>query len=221
MKQVLKVKYENYNGFIGAYFIQKVTNKVIVVIINERETRQFWLSDGTERFKSDYPTKIINVKQVQEFLQKQSILSWDGHWKTKYNSRGELVYPYMKEPKDFNLSIYEWLKSQGVEIIDLTGEVPQVKRKRIPHPFEYQGYVYDGPVKIKIFDNDTEESINQRLALAKSKFKSDSELYLAHLKYQREAALSEEVRPLTINNHNSIGEMKNRERRLRRERRGL
>lgn len=220
MKQVLKVKYENYRGFVGAYFIQKVTNKVIVVIIDERETRQFWLSDGTERFKSDYPTKILNVKQVQEFLQKQSISTWDGHWKPKYNSRGELVYPYMKEPKEYGFNNAEWLKAQGVEIIDLTSGIPQVKCKRVPHPFEYQGYVYDGSCKIKVFDNDTEESVKQRLALAKSKLKLDTEAYLLHLRYQREAALSEEVNPLLIEHHNTIGELKNRERRLRRERRG-
>ena len=77
------------------------------------------------------------------------------------------------------------------------------KEEIVAHPFEYQGYVYDGPVKIKIEPNDTEESIRFKVEQEKLKFKRMNP-----------------VKPIRVDGHNSIAEQKARERRQARERRG-
>lgn len=170
MKTVLKLRAEVAEGFGTDIFIQKVTEKIVVAIKNERELLQFFLDDGRPRFKDQGPLRIKNIERLHKFLQESCRSQWNGNWKPKYNSRGEIVYPTMPDSSQFKTK-EDWLKYLKVEIIDLNSEI-KVKRERIPHPFEYQGYVYDGPVKIKIMENDTEESVKERLRLAKIKYKN-------------------------------------------------
>ena len=194
MKQVLKIRFDREDGFVGNAYVQQVTENVIVIIMNENETVQFLRKDGTRRFKSSSSMRLIDIDKVNSYLEKKyaSIKNWHGHWKPKLNARGELVNTKMKSLEDFNFDYEEWFKSQGVEVINLIKGNIQVKKERVPHPFEYQGYVYDGPVKVKIESNDTEESVKMKVEMEK----------------------------LRLRGHNSIAEQKARERRLTRERRG-
>lgn len=194
MKQVLKIRFDREDGYVGNAYVQQVTENVIVIIMNENETVQFLRKDGTRRFKSSSSMRLIDIDKINSYLEKKyaSIKNWHGHWKPKLNARGELVNTKMKPLEDFNFDYEEWFKSQGVEVINLIKGNIQVKKERVPHPFEYQGYVYDGPVKVKIESNDTEESVKMKVEMEK----------------------------LRLRGHNSIAEQKARERRLARERRG-
>lgn len=194
MKQVLKIRFDKADGHVDNAYVQQVTENVIVVIMDEVETVQFMRKDGTTRFKSNSTMRLLDIDKINSYLEKKyaSSRNWHGHWKPKLNARGELVNEKMKALSEFNFDYDLWFKSQGVEIVDLTKNNLQVKKERIPHPFEYQGYVYDGPVKVKIESSDTEESIKQKVELEK----------------------------LRLRGHNSIAEQKARERRIARERRG-
>lgn len=194
MKQVLKIRFDREDGYVGNAYVQQVTENVIVIIMNENETVQFLRKDGTRRFKSSSSMRLIDIDKVNSYLEKKyaSIKNWHGHWKPKLNARDELVNTKMKSLEDFNFDYDEWFNSQGVEVINLIKGNIQVKKERVPHPFEYQGYVYDGPVKVKIESNDTEESVKMKVEMEK----------------------------LRLRGHNSIAEQKARERRIARERRG-
>lgn len=205
MKQVLKIRFDRADGFRGFAYVQQVTENVIVVIDDESKITQFMRSTGLHRFKSDSSMRLLDIDKINHFLEKKGVISntWHGHWKPKFNARGEEVNFKMKDLSEFNFDYEPWFRSQEVEIINLTKGEIQVKKERVPHPFEYQGYVYDGPVKIKIEPNDTEESVRFKVEQAKLKFKRMNP-----------------VKPIRIESHNSIAEQKARERRQARERRG-
>lgn len=205
MKQVLKIRFDRADGFRGFAYVQQVTENVVVVIDDESKTTQFMRITGLHRFKSDSSMRLLDIDKINQFLEKKGVISntWHGHWKPKFNARGEEVNFKMKDLSEFNFDYEPWFRSQEVEIINLTKGEIQVKKERVPHPFEYQGYVYDGPVKIKIEPNDTEESIRFKVEQEKLKFKRMNP-----------------VKPIRVDGHNSIAEQKARERRQARERRG-
>lgn len=205
MKQVLKIRFDRADGFRGFAYVQQVTENVVVVIDDESKTTQFMRSTGLHRFKSDSSMRLLDIDKINQFLEKKGVISntWHGHWKPKFNARGEEVNFKMKDLSEFNFDYEPWFRSQEVEIINLTKGEIQVKKERVPHPFEYQGYVYDGPVKIKIEPNDTEESIRFKVEQEKLKFKRINP-----------------VKPIRVDGYNSIAEQKARERRQARERRG-
>lgn len=205
MKQVLKIRFDRADGYRGFAYVQQVTENVVVVIDDESKTTQFIRSTGLHRFKSDSSMRLLDIDKINQFLEKKGVISntWHGHWKPKFNARGEEVNFKMKDLSEFNFDYEPWFRSQEVEIINLTKGEIQVKKERVPHLFEYQGYVYDGPVKIKIESNDTEESVRFKVEQAKLKFKRMNT-----------------VKPIRIEGHKSIAEQKARERRQARERRG-
>lgn len=205
MKQVLKIRFDRADGFRGFAYVQQVTENVIVVIDDESKTTQFVRSTGLHRFKSDSSMRLLDIDKINQFLEKKGVISntWHGHWKPKFNARGEEVNFKMKDLSEFNFDYDPWFRSQEVEIINLTKGEIQVKKERISHPFEYQGYVYDGPVKIKIEPNDTEESVRFKVEQAKLRFNRMNS-----------------AKPIRVDGHNSIAEKKARERRQDRERRG-
>lgn len=205
MKQVLKIRFDRADGFRGFAYVQQVTENIVVVIDDESKTTQFMRSTGLHRFKSDSSMRLLDIDKINQFLEKKGVISntWHGHWKPKFNARGEEVNFKMKDLSEFNFDYEPWFRSQEVEIINLTKGEIQVKKERVPHPFEYQGYVYDGPIKIKIEPNDTEESIRFKVEQEKLKFKRMNP-----------------VKPIRVDGHKSIAEQKARERRQARERRG-
>lgn len=178
MKQVLKIRFDREDGYVGNAYVQQVTENVIVIIMNENETVQFLRKDGTRRFKSSSSMRLIDIDKVNSYLEKKyaSIKNWHGHWKPKLNARGELVNTKMKSLEDFNFDYDEWFNSQGVEVINLIKGNIQVKKERVPHPFEYQGYVYDGPVKVKIESNDTEESVKMKVEMEKLRLRGHNSI---------------------------------------------
>lgn len=48
MKQVLKIRFDREDGFVGNAYVQQVTENVIVIIMNENETVQFLRKTGQE-----------------------------------------------------------------------------------------------------------------------------------------------------------------------------
>lgn len=166
MSTVLKLNAVYNNQPAGVVYVQQVT-PVSIVTIHDQDTTVVW-NRKTGVCRTNPNLQILNLDAIEKYLEHFSLHKWHGGWKTKHNSRGELVH-YDMVPADRFPNLNAWFQSQNVEIIVLNGPNPP-RPKRIPHPFEYNGYVYDGPVKVKILPDDTTESLNKRIAEAKARF---------------------------------------------------
>lgn len=144
-KSVLKAFVANKSQ-VSVCFIQKVTDKIICVIRDEKGTEYHHLTDGTLR-TSDKTKKsfVVDSEAVQKFLADSHLKVWDGGWKPDYNSRGE-----QKSKKLGSLSAelsaggtYEtWLTKAGfnIEMLPMSasiaallkGEVAEPKQEELP-----------------------------------------------------------------------------------------
>lgn len=144
-KSVLKAFVANKSQ-VSVCFIQKVTDKIICVIRDEKGTEYHHLTDGTLR-TSDKTKKsfVVDSEAVQKFLADSHLKVWDGGWKPDYNSRGE-----QKSKKLGSLSAelssggtYEtWLTKAGfhIEMLPMSasiaallkGEVTEPKQEALP-----------------------------------------------------------------------------------------
>lgn len=120
-KQVLKV-FSTNRGEVSARYIQKVTEKVICVINNERSTTYFRLQDGTLRTADKNATVVVDSEAIKNFLTESNLKTWDGGWKPDYNSRGEQVSKKLGSLNDelqAKGTFDSWLTKAGYTLINL------------------------------------------------------------------------------------------------------
>lgn len=91
-------------------FIQQVTEKQVVVIVDEHTLQTFNRTDGTIKHSKTHCR--IKMKKIEQFLDSQGLDKWHGGWKPKLCTE-----PLRTDPS-INPDRASWFKRQGVEIID-------------------------------------------------------------------------------------------------------
>jgi hypothetical protein len=107
---------------VSSCFIQKVTDKIICVIKDEKGTDYHRLSDGTRRTTEKGITQVVDSDAVKAFLESNSLKTWDGGWKPDFNSRGEQVSKKLgslQEHLSSGGTYQSWFEKAGYEIQEL------------------------------------------------------------------------------------------------------
>lgn len=96
-------------------YIQKVTEKSVVVIQNDIQTIPYDRKTGKPRGHTNLN---LSLSQLERFMRWNQITTWDGSWLPRVNSKGIEVHPEVG--RLHSQGYQKWFKHQGVEVINLT-----------------------------------------------------------------------------------------------------
>lgn len=108
MQQIRVLKGSSDSTNPVSLFIQKIT-ETTVFVIDTGNSLKYFNRKTSRRIRSNQSVDTCNMKKVDDFLKSINQETWDGGWKP-----GE--HPSLSS---FKWRRDEWLKSQGVEIIDI------------------------------------------------------------------------------------------------------
>lgn len=122
--RVLKIKSECGKFF----FIQKITDKTICVVMDEDNIAHFSTETGkfrgprTAKFSDTLKSVVLPLSPIKNYFRNSRSIEWNGGWSTKHNSKMEIKVPDMpkfKKFKGYENPMEDWFGFQGVEITTL------------------------------------------------------------------------------------------------------
>lgn len=113
--KVLKIQaYRDSSKLPVDVYIQKVTEKSIVVIQNDIQTIAYDRKLGKPR---GHTNLTLSISQLEKFMTWNRLSTWNGGWLPRVNSKGIEVHPEVG--RLHSQGYQKWFKHQGVEVLDL------------------------------------------------------------------------------------------------------